>query len=370
MDEVSSCSFFSLATLRTLKAPTRDQTLAIVDKLWPELSLMEHDRPVQYYAAFFEYIGEEFAALRHNRHLFAAESFDSTSHMIAEFRRSSTQPRRILMQNLQQYFVGYDAGSLLRSMELSARLWLTLNVRSDAAAFGPVQAHVSTIEWKDEVSLAQLVELQFPLSAHLPKEKNPWIDPALTAANLTNVYRIRVHWSNNLIDHLKYDGKRGILTVYQHKICLLAHLRSPSSSIIPVSVLEETVDTLNLLFPFPDSRTENFLSQSKKTFYGLGNCGRPRKLDLREYNYWRDRLVELIRVSDEPPRNWWQLFTDRRNKLQWATFWIAVLVLMLTLIGLAGSTVSAVYSIKQYNLALAQACLASEAAALLPGFCN
>ncbi|KAI9866805.1 MAG: hypothetical protein M1813_000747 [Trichoglossum hirsutum] len=73
---------------------------------------------------------------------------------------------------------------------------------------------------------------------------------------------------------------------------------------------------------------------------------------------------------EEPPRNWWQLFSGRRNKLQWATFWIAVLVLMLALIGLAGNTVPAVYSVKQYNLALAQACSASEATALLPGFCN
>ncbi|KAH0559900.1 hypothetical protein GP486_003583 [Trichoglossum hirsutum] len=185
MDGISSYSFFSPVILRTLKALNRDQTLAIVDKLWPELGLIEHDIPVQHYAAFFEYIGEELTALRHNRHLFATESFDSTSHIIAEFRRNSTQPRRVIMQNLQQHFASYDDGSLLRSMELSARLWLTLNVRSDAAALGPVQVHVSAIEWKDEVSLAQLVELQFPLSTHLPKEKNTWIDPALTAANLT-----------------------------------------------------------------------------------------------------------------------------------------------------------------------------------------
>lgn len=43
--------------------------------------------------------------------------------------------------------------------------------------------------------------------------------------------------------------------------------------------------------------------------------------------------------------------SDRRNKMNFATFWIAVLVLVLTIVSIACGTVSTLYSVKQYNLA-------------------
>jgi hypothetical protein len=62
---------------------------------------------------------------------------------------------------------------------------------------------------------------------------------------------------------------------------------------------------------------------------------------VEEYDYWRDRLIILQEVFDDSKpaslRQWWY---DRRNKVQWSTFWVAVLVLFLTvLFGLIQSVV-------------------------------
>jgi hypothetical protein len=341
----------------------------LIRKFWPDLDLKKEEMHEQYYASFFDYIGRELASLKQHRYRFSAGSFDETFNIMKELKESRAHPRKTIMMTLQRNLLDYDNEALLRSIELTLRLCLTLNIRSDAVAVGPVQAHLSSIDWEDDISLEQLVQAQFISSKDLPKGSNTRIDPAFTAAYLTGVCRVKIHWTDNLADHLRFDRKWRVVTVYQHKICLINHSKSSDSSIIPLSVLEEAIDTLNLLFPFGDPATKCFLLREKKLFYGLGLCSRPRKLDLRAYSYWRDQLLELIDAYNEPPHNWWQLFSDRRNKMQWATFWIAFFVFILTLISIACGTVSTIYSIKQYNLALAQACSTPLATSLLPSFC-
>jgi hypothetical protein len=52
----------------------------------------------------------------------------------------------------------------------------------------------------------------------------------------------------------------------------------------------------------------------------------------REFIYWHDRLVVLKQVFDEAtPRTLLQWWYDRRNGVQWYTFWVAIVVLALTL---------------------------------------
>jgi len=93
-------------------------------------------------------------------------------------------------------------------------------------------------------------------------------------------------------------------------------------------------------------------------------------LALADYDVWRARVANLVEVFNEPPRDLRQPLSDRRNVMEWATFWIGMLVLILTLVSIAFGTVSTVYAIKQYELALAQACVAEGAAELLSRFCG
>ncbi|KAK4160270.1 hypothetical protein QBC43DRAFT_325699 [Cladorrhinum sp. PSN259] len=64
----------------------------------------------------------------------------------------------------------------------------------------------------------------------------------------------------------------------------------------------------------------------------IATCGSLRT-ELRQFErfkYWRDSLVVLKEVFDEAElrtlSQWWW---DRRKRVQWYTFWLAVLVLVL-----------------------------------------
>ena len=52
---------------------------------------------------------------------------------------------------------------------------------------------------------------------------------------------------------------------------------------------------------------------------------------IRNFRYWRDRLIVLKQAFDDSEPHtvsqWWQ---DDRKKVQWYTFWVAILVLIIT----------------------------------------
>src|SRR5207244_8887795 len=100
------------------------------------------------------------------------------------------------------------------------------------------------------------------------------IDPAMTMSHLSGSRGLKVFWTSNLADHLAINWKSRVVSVYEHKICLWNHLNSKVEPIIPREILEEAIDTLNLLFPLNDSPTKDFLKQNGKPFYGLGYCKR------------------------------------------------------------------------------------------------
>lgn len=247
-------------------------------------------------------------------------------------------------------------------------------MHSESVAVGPVQADIGTIEWPSELSLKDLVQSQFQ-SSHTDEWSNEkysktQLDPSFTASSLVDICSIKIFWTHNLADHLNFDKRRRILTVYEHKICLLNHSKDADSP-IPQTILQEAIDTLNFLFPFGHGPTRKLLRREKKMpLYRLGFCDRARMLALADYDVWRARVANLVEVFNEPPRDLRQPLSDRRNVMEWATFWIGMLVLILTLVSIAFGTVSTVYAIKQYELALAQACVAEGAAELLSRFCG
>lgn len=72
---------------------------------------------------------------------------------------------------------------------------------------------------------------------------------------------------------------------------------------------------------------------------------------IEKFTYWHDRLVILKQVFDESRpralRQWWH---DRRNGVQWYTFWVAILVFLLTVFfGLVQSIEGALQVYKAFN---------------------
>jgi hypothetical protein len=137
-------------------------------------------------------------------------------------------------------------------------------------------------------------------------------------------------------------------------------LRINDSSIFPDGFLEETLQTLALLFPSGDKKTKDWI---KRKFQDEEGSCYPDKgiLELEaliagdrrieKFKFWRDELVTLKEKYEQPrPTSISQFWHDDRNKVQWYTFWIAFLVLLLTVFfGLVQSIEGALQVEKAYH---------------------
>jgi hypothetical protein len=107
--------------------------------------------------------------------------------------------------------------------------------------------------------------------------------------------------------------------------------RSSSESPFPDGFVEETLQTLALLFHSPrrDKRLKNWyrrklLALDEKPDFSILELRNPPR-QIEDYKYWRDRLVELKEAYDsEGPRTPLQWWYDRRDGMQWYAIWVAV----------------------------------------------
>ena len=109
-----------------------------------------------------------------------------------------------------------------------------------------------------------------------------------------------------------------------------------NSTILRDDLIDETLLTLRLLIPCNDARSRCWFRRKLRQLgldrqagsYGSLNTSSRR---IERFHYWRDRLVILKQSFDESEpqtmASWWY---DDRKKVQWYTFWIAVLILGLT----------------------------------------
>lgn len=85
--------------------------------------------------------------------------------------------------------------------------------------------------------------------------------------------------------------------------------------------------TLALLFPPRDRDTKRWYRKQDDAVdldETVLHCGLASR-NIKDYHFWRDRLVVLKEKYDEPQRTTWrQLWNDRREGTQWYALWVAV----------------------------------------------
>ncbi|KAF2728231.1 hypothetical protein EJ04DRAFT_412869, partial [Polyplosphaeria fusca] len=328
----------------------------LVARIWPDsqLSLARFDERT--YADLFRYLKYSESQLRQYRQRFACETLESTVEIGGLLKHKVAEPLSAVLQNLSSQYLGGDPKALQRSIELSIRLWLTINVKSPSVAVGPTFPFEDPLEWTPPMSLASLIETRFGKSDFSGDSKvRVRLEGSFTAAYLVNICGMQIQWTDYLSDHLRHDASGRNLVVYRHKICLVNHLKSGDACPIPRDILTEALDTLNLLFPFGDAPTKQLLlKENQLPFYQLGGCGRARDLELSSYEYWREEVDGLLKSFRSPPKSWKQLATDRRDLKEYATFWIAVMVAVLTIVSIPCNIIQATYSVKAYRVSLAQ----------------
>lgn len=344
-----SQSLFDARFITGLNSSSRDRKYEVAKTLWTVGSYESFDEGS--YTSMFQHLGRELGQVRHHQRHFIADNLEGALHIVRLLQKNLTDPKIKIVESLSRHFLNAEMIALQRSLELSVRLWLTININSATIAVGPTFPDEAPLNWESDDSLQDLVERQFSKSPQTGgKSKSARIDPTLTAAYLVNNCGMTIRWTDSLTDHLRFNTTHQVLSVYRHKICLVNHLDTKEGCPIPKGVLGEILDTLNLLFPFGDVATKQLLiKEHQQPLYRLGSCGRPRKLEVTQYEYFREELEYLIDSFNQPPRTWKQLAMDRRNKLEWAAFWVTVMVAFLTMVSIPCNIIQATYSVKAYR---------------------
>jgi hypothetical protein len=108
----------------------------------------------------------------------------------------------------------------------------------------------------------------------------------------------------------------------------------------PDRFIKETLRTLSMLFPKHDPATRAWFKtaslssayRSDMRLLRIGNLDAESR-QIENFVYWHERLVILKEIYDEArPSTMSQWWYDRRNGVQWYTFWVALLVLLLTVL--------------------------------------
>ncbi|ORY17108.1 hypothetical protein BCR34DRAFT_622064 [Clohesyomyces aquaticus] len=215
------------------------------------------------------------------------------------------------------------------SIDLAARLLLMID-------FGNLQYGFSgrrQLCW-DQGCLRDNLESYFCTPPALGHERVK-LERVFNARNLGRIAGVEIVPTNNLVDHLRLTDDDTKVYIFNHASFL--KLQS-ANTIVPNGLVDETLRTLALLFPQSDPHTRKWFRQLPPSFLldpQLVQCGHLKTDDrqIEHFTFWHDRLVTLKQVFDEAtPRTMSQWWYDRRNGVQWYTFWVAILVLSLTLL--------------------------------------
>ncbi|KAH6613527.1 hypothetical protein F5144DRAFT_406763 [Chaetomium tenue] len=147
---------------------------------------------------------------------------------------------------------------------------------------------------------------------------------------------MKICWTTNIVDHLRLSDDDQTVFIFHHAM-FLRYQRGLATSPFPDGFTDETLRTLALLFPQNDRKSHRWV-RGQLAGHTLDpsilRCGSLRAQNRRfeHFSFWHDRLIILKQAFDESSprglRQWWE---DRRNSVQWYTFWVAILVFIMTL---------------------------------------
>jgi hypothetical protein len=320
--------------------PLSDQCrLDIVSALWPQYltstlsakNIQEWDVYFQYYTAecrkAIESKRGEYTTVRRHEDIIAIADQLRNNDSKGEIQKA------LLALDTQQRNEQVKEQMAEGSIRLGVRIFAMVDTGppSGNRTHGP-----APLPWQDNnVDLQTILAKYFTTSFADPG--NTKFDEDFTAFNLQRLAGLEIRWTDNLADHLRLIENDRTLCIFHHA----TFLRRQRSGIYPDGMIQETLRTLDLLFPRYDSSTEKWLSCLRSSSNdailpdpALLDCDRMLSDDRRavKFSFWRDELLTLKEKFDQPrPVSITQFWYDRRNKVQWYTFWIAVLVLCLTI---------------------------------------
>ncbi|KAI0414890.1 hypothetical protein F5X98DRAFT_235656 [Xylaria grammica] len=264
--------------------------------------------------------------------------------------------RNSIIARLNQATPAATESACNSSVDLAVRLLLMLQV-------GVVQYQANPhlcLKW-EKGDIQGFVRERFNkppiLDSHhvrLPKSFDVW--------SISTIGGLKVEFTDNLADHLLLVDDDTTVLLFHHA----SFLECQVNTLYPDGLVDETLRTLALLFPQSEFSSPIRGNKTKREWFQklcqesspclidprVALCGNLRAEDrqIEQFMFWRDRLIILKQVYDDAtPRTMQQWWHDRRNGERWFTFWVAVLVLVITItLGLIQCIESALQVYKAY----------------------
>ena len=342
----------------------------LLNAIWPRMPLGDFDTYGKLYDKYFLYLDEQTSLTQRKFSLYSEHTTAGLLSIIAHLRGEDRAKIAIVTDITEQ---------ALRSADIAARMWLTIHIQH------PSSDSSISHQWPNDQSLPSLLKGWFtPTSPDVVSSNTDQIPESFSVPNLVRYYGFKVTWTSDLFRHLEIDWKYKQITIFEHVICLRNHLEYSDGCPLPEEIVQEAIDSIKLLFP-DNKETRLFLSQEDRQFLKIP-FARDRALSLNSYNLWRPNISLLLDRWKQGPKGWSQvrLRPDRSNFLEHSTFWIASVVLLLTIISIVIGAASIVLaqraldvsirslevSVRSYDLALAIACAEANASDILPHFCE
>ncbi|KAL6714599.1 hypothetical protein ACLMJK_008024 [Lecanora helva] len=231
-----------------------------------------------------------------------------------------------------------DRNAIEGSIFLTVRLWLMLNASSSLTE-DIVQPGRLKLDWPEDQSLDDFITTHFPKSDLGPKVSQ-W-PSSVHGHSLERIGGFDIAWTDHLGNHLYLDEDTDTISIYHHVHFLQGlQTKKASEDVLPDRLLLETLQSLALLIPrakrdskawFDRARTESTTFIDKHAGDVPQDPSWARSPE--NYKYWGQRLIAIKEAYDaSEPKDLGQWWHDRRRKVQWYTFWVAILVLILTIV--------------------------------------
>ena len=163
----------------------------------------------------------------------AAKTHSALRDVARCLSKNRTSKLSVVRTEVQKLFPQHEADSeaIQLSIELSLRLWMTINVWSEDPEL--TVGNAPSRAWTNsESSLTDFLSAQFTASTTLVDAKECQMPTDFTACNLIYICDLTIEWTECLAHHLSYDPQTRKLYVYYFRGCLYYHSRAAGEAII------------------------------------------------------------------------------------------------------------------------------------------
>jgi hypothetical protein len=181
------------------------------------------------FEAYFRYYQSELAMLnfgssplsRRSTDL-AVQTHEDVLFVARILQQSGAGFRPAVRLHMQSRFRDAKDIALNRSIDLTIRLWLSLNVREEA--FKHLSPQTPAYEWNETSTLQDFLSGLFPTAQWQIQAREGRLHPYFTVANMIKICGLELEWTDSLEDHLRLDRRQKVLKVFPYKCCLMARL--------------------------------------------------------------------------------------------------------------------------------------------------